>query len=111
MQKFIWQNPNYPNFTYDKVYILSLLSNAKMKQGFLLGKMSAIGFNDEKKTFLNVVAQDVIKSSEIEGLRLNVEPGQQNSGKVTPHHGLLKSMPTNTFNAFFFLSHYHTLWP
>lgn len=70
---YIWQNPQYPNFTYDKEAVLSLLAKVKLKQGFLLGKMNCLGFENNKKTVLNVLTEDVIKSSEIEGLKLNVQ--------------------------------------
>ena len=35
MKNYIWQNPEYPNFTYDKEIVLSLLAEVKLKQGFL----------------------------------------------------------------------------
>src|SRR5574344_385868 len=73
MAEYIWQNPKYPDFTYDKVEILSLLAKVKLKQGYLLGKMSRFGFEDNKYTVLNVLTDDIIKSSEIEGLNLNKE--------------------------------------
>ena len=73
MKKYIWQCDEYPNFTYNKEEILTLLSEVKLKQGFLLGKMANLGFKDSKKTVLYVISEDVIKSSEIEGLKLNEE--------------------------------------
>jgi len=74
MEKYIWQNHEYPNFTYDKELILYLLGEVKLKQGLLLGKMETIGFeNDKSRVVLNVLTEDVIKSSEIEGLKLNLE--------------------------------------
>lgn len=73
MKKYIWQNPEYPNFTYDKNIILPLLSNVRLKQGMLLGRMQNIGFKNNKYACLNVLTEDVIKSNEIEGLKLNVD--------------------------------------
>jgi len=73
MKTYIWQNPKYPNFTYDKEVILALLSKVKAKQGFLLGKMSNIGFDSHQITVLNILTEDVIKSGEIEGVSLNIE--------------------------------------
>lgn len=70
---YIWQNSSYPNFTYNKELILSLLSQVKLKQGYLLGKMSGLGFENNKRTVLNVLTQDIIKTSEIEGLELNID--------------------------------------
>lgn len=73
MRKYIWQNSEYPNFTYDKDAILPLLSEFRLKQGILLAKMQRIGFENSRHTVLNVLTEDVIKSSEIEGVSLNVE--------------------------------------
>jgi len=73
MKNFIWQNPQYPNFTYDKEKVFSLLAEVKLKQGFLLGKMANIGFENNSTAVLNVLTEDVIKSGEIEGVKLNEE--------------------------------------
>ncbi len=73
MTKYIWQNPEYPNFTYDKGIILPLLSSVRLKQGKLLGKMQSLGFDNIQKAKLNVMTENVIKSSEIEGIKLNKE--------------------------------------
>lgn len=73
MQKYIWQNPEYPDFTYDNNLILPLLSVVRLKQGILLGQMEHIGFENCRQAVLSVLTEDVIKSSEIEGLSLNTE--------------------------------------
>ena len=73
MKKYIWQNSEYPNFTYDKELILPLLSSVRLKQGILLGKMQQLGFENSQYAVLNILTEDVIKSSEIEGLKLNAE--------------------------------------
>ena len=73
MKKYIWQNPEYPDFTYDKDLIITLLSEVRLRQGLLLGKMQRLGFENSKHTVLNVLTEDVIKSSEIEGVKLNIE--------------------------------------
>lgn len=73
MKKYIWQNSEYPNFTYDKDIIMPLLSSVRLKQGMLLGRMQSIGFENSQHAKLNVLTEDVIKSSEIEGLKLNAE--------------------------------------
>ena len=73
MKKYIWQNPEYPDFTYDKDLIINLLSDVRLRQGLLLGKMQRLGFENSKHTVLNVLTEDVIKSSEIEGVKLNIK--------------------------------------
>lgn len=73
MTQYIWQNKDFPDFTYDDKLVLSLLADVKLKQGILLGRMADIGFEDSQKTLLNVLTEDIIKSNEIEGLKLNLE--------------------------------------
>ncbi|MDD3435877.1 MAG: Fic family protein [Candidatus Gastranaerophilales bacterium] len=70
---YIYKNPNWANFTWDKDIILNLLSRVKLKQGYLLGKMDTLGFDIKEKAILNILTEDVIKSSEIEGQILNTE--------------------------------------
>lgn len=70
---YIYENKNWPNFIWDKDIILNLLSKVKLKQGYLLGKMDSLGFDIKEKAMLNVLTEDVIKSSEIEGQTLNTE--------------------------------------
>ena len=73
MNKYIWQNPEFPNFTYDKEIILPLLSKVRLAQGILIGKMQNLGFKTNQHAVLNILTEDVIKSSEIEGFKLNIE--------------------------------------
>lgn len=73
MNKYIWQNSQFPNFTYNQDIIIPLLSSVRLKQGMLLGKMQSLGFDNSQKAKLNILTEDIIKSSEIEGLILNVE--------------------------------------
>lgn len=70
---YIYESKNWPNFTWDKDIVLNLLSKVKLKQGYLLGKMDSLGFDIKEKAMLNVLTEDVIKSSEIEGQILNTE--------------------------------------
>ncbi|MDR1168130.1 MAG: Fic family protein [Heliobacteriaceae bacterium] len=70
---YIYENKNFPKFTWDKEQILNLLTQVKAKQGYLLGKMDMLGFEVKEKALLNVLVEDVIKSNEIEGQILNSE--------------------------------------
>lgn len=70
---YIYENKNWASFTWDKDIILNLLFQIKEKRAYLLGKMSSLGFDIKEKAILNVLTEDVIKSSEIEGQKLNTE--------------------------------------
>lgn len=66
--KYIWQDDNWPNLTWDAAKLLPLLTPVSRAQGRLLGKMDGLGFESLKdEAHLNAMTDDVVKSSEIEG--------------------------------------------
>lgn len=67
MARYIYNLPNWPQFSWDQEKITSLLSDVRHRQGRLLGKMENIGFNLQTEANLHTLTLDVIKSSEIEG--------------------------------------------
>jgi Fic family protein len=69
---YIYQNSKWPAFHWDKERVLSLLSQLKLAQGLLLGKMESMGFRLREEAILDVLTQDVMKSSEIEGSVLDL---------------------------------------
>ncbi len=71
--KYIYNNKNWPKFTWDKIRVLESLSAAKYAQGLLLGKVGSLGFGYRNEAILNTLSEDVLKSSEIEGENLNKE--------------------------------------
>lgn len=71
--KYIYQNADWHSFRWSGEKILTLLSEVKLAQGFLLGKMSSLGFEIKNTALLEVLTENIIKSSEIEGEILNSE--------------------------------------
>ena len=65
--KYIYQNPDWHSFTYFGDKIQNLLLEIKKAQGYLLGKMDALGFDVKNNALLQVLTENIIKSSEIEG--------------------------------------------
>ncbi len=70
---YIYQDPKWPGFYWDNEKILEALSKVKLTQGMLLGKMNALGFELKDEAILNILTQDILKSSEIEGEILDKE--------------------------------------
>ncbi|MDD2612124.1 MAG: DUF4172 domain-containing protein, partial [Bacteroidales bacterium] len=62
---YIYQNVDWPNFTWDNDRLLSTLSNVRNLQGKIVGKMEAIGFSLRNEAVLETLTLDVIKSTEI----------------------------------------------
>ena len=73
MSAFIYQNENWPQFTFNAEDVISLLSQARILQGRLMGKMESLVFDFRNEAQLDTLTLDVIKSSEIEGEILNPE--------------------------------------
>lgn len=70
--KYIYQNPDWHNFRYDKEKIQNLLLEIKKAQGFLLGKMETLGFEVQNSANLKLQTENIIKSHEIEGEMLPI---------------------------------------
>jgi Fic family protein len=69
---FIYEYEDWPRFTWQSDIVLTRLSEVKLQQGFLLGKMSGLGFHLQEQALLQVLTEDVTKSSEIEGQNLDL---------------------------------------
>lgn len=74
---YIHEKPGWPEFTWDSDALASALASVRHKQGRLLGRMEALGFDLRTEASLSVLTSDVVKSSAIEGEML--DPGQVRS--------------------------------
>ena len=70
---YLWETPDWPAFTWDERSLARLLAHVSREQGRLLGKMEALGFDLRSEAHLRTLTEDVVKSSEIEGERLEPE--------------------------------------
>ncbi len=64
---YIYQNPDWHKFTWCGEKIQKILLDVKKAQGYLLGKMDTLGFDVRNNAYLQVLTENIIKSSEIEG--------------------------------------------
>ena len=71
--KYIWQQADWPRWHYDAKRLIPLLAQVHQAQGHLLGRMQDIGMGLRDQAMLQVLTEDVLKTSEIEGERLNPE--------------------------------------
>jgi Fic family protein len=70
---WIWQYDEWPRFCWNNDSIIAPLAQVREKQGRLLGLMDGLGFDVQSASSLEVMTEDVLRSSEIEGLLLNAE--------------------------------------
>ncbi len=73
MSTFLWQQPDWPFWRYDAGRLTAPLGRVRHEQGRLLGRMESLGFNLRDEAWLQTITQDVVKTSEIEGERLDAE--------------------------------------
>lgn len=70
---YIYEQEEWPNFIWDQEKLSDLLADVRFLQGKLIGQMQGYGFHFGKEATFNVLTQDALNTSEIEGEKLNVE--------------------------------------
>jgi Fic family protein len=68
---FIHELSAWPNLTWDAAKLSPLLADVRHRQGRLLGRMESFGFRVRAEASLTTLTADVVKSSAIEGERLD----------------------------------------
>lgn len=68
---YIWQRQDWPDFRWDADALLEPMSRLSQLHGLLNGKMSMLGFNEKSRSSLSAMTEELISSSEIEGVMLN----------------------------------------
>jgi len=70
---YIHKLADWPKFTWDSGAIAPRLSEVRLRQGLLLGRMKSYGFASQWTATLKVLTEETIKSSAIEGVVLDPE--------------------------------------
>ena len=70
---YIHELRNWPGFTWDSKALALLLSEVRLRQGLLVGKMRGYGQASRWTATLKVLTDETIKSSAIEGVKLDPE--------------------------------------
>ena len=68
---YIYDLPGWPGFRWDIERIFRLLAEVRHRQGRLIGRMECLGFQLKAEAVLQALTEDVLKSSEIEGEKLD----------------------------------------
>ena len=70
---YIHERDNWINFRWDASQVSLLQEVVCRKQGLLYGRLSSLGFDSKLRAMAENLTHDVVYSSEIEGIRLNVD--------------------------------------
>lgn len=73
MAKYIYQYKNWTNFTWRETDINAIFGEVRNLQGKIFGQMNTLGFATKEEATLTTLTLDVIKSSEIEGEKLDYD--------------------------------------
>ncbi len=71
--RYIWQQPDWPIWRFNASALAEPLARVHRAQGQLMGRMAELGLAERERATLQVLTQEVIKTSEIEGEQLNLE--------------------------------------
>src|SRR3989339_414004 len=69
--KYIWERNNWFDFKYDESVLLKPLSELRMLQGKLLGRVASLGLRLETEAQADILVEETIRTAEIEGQKLN----------------------------------------
>lgn len=67
MKTYNWQQPDWPNFQYDLAAVQDVLFSIAEKTGLINGKLSHLAEASQMEAMINLMVDEAIKTSEIEG--------------------------------------------
>ncbi|WP_308757303.1 Fic family protein [uncultured Bacteroides sp.] len=70
---YIHERDNWTAFRWNAFELTALLEEVNRKQGLLYGRLASLGFDSKLKAMTENLTYDIVYSSEIEGIRLNVD--------------------------------------
>src|SRR5260370_27387906 len=73
IDSYIHTREDWPRFHWDRENLGEQLAHVRHEQGRLLGRMEALGFKLRQEAVLRTLTEDVLKSSEIEGEKLDAD--------------------------------------
>ena len=68
---YIYEQADWPKLHWDSKALSTALADVRHRQGRLIGRMEGLGFRLQEEAILQTLTADVVKSSEIEGEKLN----------------------------------------
>ncbi|HBG06745.1 MAG: cell filamentation protein Fic [Geobacteraceae bacterium GWC2_58_44] len=72
MKQYIWQQEEWPHFTWDSDALLSPLGECRLRQGKLLSKLETMGLKLDREAQADVLVEETIKTAAIENEQLDV---------------------------------------
>jgi Fic family protein len=73
MEEYIWQNDDWPHFTWNADEVRVVSDAAEHRQAELEGAMAALGFSVHQESSVSAITSEIEKSAQIEGERIPQE--------------------------------------
>lgn len=70
-KKYIYELKKWPEFDWNREKIEEILAKIRHHQGRLIGRMEGLGFNLRSEAVLQSLTEEILKSNEIEGEKLD----------------------------------------
>jgi Fic family protein len=84
MEQYIWQNDDWPHFTWNADEVRVVSDAAERRQAELEGAMAALGFSVHQENSVSAITSEIEKSAQIEGKRI---PQEDIRSSVARHLG------------------------
>ena len=118
-----WQHKDWPNFTYESKLIKELEDSMIYKAGVLFGAFNHLSVEDKNSIKVEIISNEALKTSEIEGEYLNRDSLQSSilrqfglqadNRKVSAAEGAISALMVDLYNTYEeplshqFLHHWH----
>src|SRR5437899_9107899 len=66
-----WEQPDWPNFSYNSVALVPLEREFLLRSGEFIGAYKHVGTDDQETLKIELISEEAVKTSEIEGEILN----------------------------------------
>ncbi len=70
---YLHEHPDWPRFHWNHEALANLLATVRYRQGRLLGRMEALGFDLRQEAVFQTLTEDILQTSDIEGEKLDPE--------------------------------------
>ena len=82
---YIHERKDWPHFHWNMEKLAEPLASVRYRQGGLIGQMEGLGFRLQQEAVLETLTKDVLKTSEIEGEKLDAEQVRSSMAQASGH--------------------------
>lgn len=92
---YIHERNNWTAFRWNATELTLLLEEVNRKQGLLYGRLASLGFDSKLKAMTENLTYDIVYSSEIEGIRLNVDDVRSSIARKLGIENIKQTVPSH----------------